>query len=60
MKSKKGADTWNAFFKLMKTNNYIHDGLPVKCERHPERRFLLQEPDDFDMRCPDGGCTEKW
>ncbi|KAG8157551.1 hypothetical protein KVR01_012593 [Diaporthe batatas] len=58
MSSKKGADTWNPFFKLLKANNWIHDGLPVKCERHPERRFLLKQPDDFDMRCPDGGCTE--
>ncbi|POS78720.1 stage V sporulation protein K [Diaporthe helianthi] len=59
MHSKKGADTWNPFFKLMKANNYIHDGLPVKCEKHPDRRFLLKEPDDFDVCCPDGGCAEQ-
>lgn len=60
MDSKKGADTWKPFFKLMKAHNYIHDGLPVKCEKHPERKFLLRQPDDFDTCCPDGGCTEKW
>lgn len=60
MRSKKGTDTWNPFFKLMKAKNHIHDGLPVKCEKHPDRKFLLQEPDDFDKCCPDGGCTEPW
>jgi hypothetical protein len=60
MHSKKGAETWNPFFKLMKAHSHIYDGLPVKCERHPDRRSLLEEPDDFDMYCPYGGCSERW
>ncbi|KAK2597595.1 hypothetical protein N8I77_012373 [Diaporthe amygdali] len=58
MHSKKGTDTWNPFFDLMRAKNHLHDGLPVKCEKHPDRKFLLKEPDDFDKCCPDGGCTE--
>ncbi|KAI3396201.1 hypothetical protein diail_339 [Diaporthe ilicicola] len=58
MHSRKGADTWKPFFELMRTKKHLYDGLPVKCEKHPDKEFLLKEPDDFDKCCPDGGCTE--
>ncbi|KAL1871647.1 hypothetical protein Daus18300_004647 [Diaporthe australafricana] len=58
MHSNKGADTWKPFFESMRAKNHLYDGLPVKCEKHPDRRFLLKEPDDFDRCCPNGGCTE--
>lgn len=60
MHSKKGKDTWVPFFESMKTKNHLYDGLPVRCERHPEKKFLLKEPEDFDRFCPDGGCAEAW
>lgn len=60
MHSKKGKDTWVPFFESMKTKNHLYDGLPVRCERHPERKFSLIEPGDFDRFCPDGGCAEVW
>lgn len=55
--SRRGADTWRPFFKLLTENNDIHDGLPVKCEQHPERQNILKQPSDFDQLCPDGGCS---
>ncbi|EGO56093.1 hypothetical protein NEUTE1DRAFT_146869 [Neurospora tetrasperma FGSC 2508] len=58
MNSKKGATTWRPFFELLKTHKHLYDGLPVKCERHPERTAILREPEDFEKTCPDGGCTE--
>ena len=60
MKSKKGNTTWHPFFDLLKDRNHLYDGLPVKCEKHPERTALLKLPIDFDKGCPDGGCTELW
>lgn len=60
MHSKKGKDTWIPFFELMKTKSHLYDGLPVKCETHPEKKFLLKEPVDFDKCCPNGGCAEPW
>ncbi|KAK3315659.1 P-loop containing nucleoside triphosphate hydrolase protein [Apodospora peruviana] len=58
MSSKKGRPTWHPFFELLKVHGHLYDGLPVKCEKHPEKTALLKEPIDFDKCCPDGGCTE--
>ena len=60
MSSKKGGPTWRPFFELMKSRNHLYDGLPVRCEKHPEKTALLQEPSDFPKFCPNGGCTEPW
>lgn len=60
MTSKTGRNTWIPFFESMKTKNHLYDGLPVHCERHPEKKYLLKDPEDFDMCCPDGGCSELW
>lgn len=60
MHSKKGRDTWLPFFETMKIKTHLYDGLPVRCERHPETKFLLKAPEDFDRCCPDGGCAESW
>jgi hypothetical protein len=60
MRSKKGKATWHPFFQLLKERGHLYDGLPVKCEKHPERTAVLEEPIDFDKSCPDGGCTEPW
>ncbi|KAF9765394.1 hypothetical protein IL306_002338 [Fusarium sp. DS 682] len=58
MKSKKGGEMWTQYFETLKKNNSIFDGVPVHCERHPETSMLLKSPEDFDKKCPDGGCAE--
>ncbi|KAI0107176.1 P-loop containing nucleoside triphosphate hydrolase protein [Nemania sp. FL0031] len=58
MKSKKGGQLWKKFIDMLKAQNHIYDGLPVKCEQHPVRRAILRSPGDFDEECPDGGCKE--
>jgi hypothetical protein len=55
--SRRGADTWRPFFKLLTDQNNVHDGLPVKCEQHPDRHNVLTQPADFEQLCPDGGCS---
>jgi replication-associated recombination protein RarA len=56
--SRNGKDIWTRFFELLKKRGDIYDGLPVKCERHPEKTALISEPADFERFCPDGGCSE--
>lgn len=60
MGSKKGGELWTHFVGMLKEKNYIFDGLPVKCERHPKRLVLLKTPEDFENESPDGGCKEPW
>jgi len=59
-KAKRGGEIWTSLIELLKKNGNIYDGLPVVCDRHPNRRTLLKTPDDFDKDCPDGGCNLPW
>lgn len=59
LSSRKGKDLWSRFLNLLKDGSHIHDGFPVKCERHPDRKSTLRCPEDF-SQCPDGGCSEPW
>lgn len=59
MKNKKGGDMWKEYFDLLKKHNCLFEGIPVRCERHPDNTSqLLKSPEDFDKYCPDGGCAE--
>ncbi|KAK8123367.1 hypothetical protein PG999_003285 [Apiospora kogelbergensis] len=54
-KSKKGGPLWIKFFSLLKENANLYDGIPVKCEQHPETKALISQPSDYIRFCPDGG-----
>ncbi|CAM1502642.1 Fc.00g074180.m01.CDS01 [Cosmosporella sp. VM-42] len=56
--SKKGGPMWTEYFTALKDKNCLFDGVPVYCERHPDRKALLKKPGDFEQHCPDGGCSE--
>ncbi|KAI0549276.1 P-loop containing nucleoside triphosphate hydrolase protein [Xylaria curta] len=58
MNASKGRDEWIKLFDHLKSGAKIHDGFPVKCEKHPDRTQTIRSPDEFDMYCPDGGCAE--
>jgi superfamily I DNA and/or RNA helicase len=53
-------NVWGRLFDHLIHNNHFYDGLPVRCERHPESTANLCKPEDFDQKCPDGGCTQPW
>ena len=60
MKSRKGKDVWTPLFKQLGDAGSLFDGLPVKCEKHPQRTRVLKRKEDFETECPDGGCAEPW
>ena len=60
LKDKRAKNTWVPFLDILKEKKHLYDGLPMKCERHPDRTSLLTQPSDFEASCPDGGCTEFW
>ncbi|KIK26288.1 hypothetical protein PISMIDRAFT_95029 [Pisolithus microcarpus 441] len=57
-RSKKGGKLWTDFLDLMRKGGYVFPGFPVKCEKHPDKKREIAQPDDFDAYTPDGGCTE--
>ncbi|OJI99392.1 hypothetical protein ASPVEDRAFT_81003 [Aspergillus versicolor CBS 583.65] len=56
IKSRKGKEVWKPFINQLQENGHLYDGLPVKCEQHPQRTAVLGTSNDFDTLCPDGGC----
>lgn len=60
IKSRGGKEAWVPFLKHLSENHHLYDGLPVKCEQHPQKKALLQKKEDFETECPDGGCSEPW
>ena len=60
MRSRRGKEAWVSFFEFLSGNGHLYDGLPVKCERHQQKKVLLQNTEDFEIKCPDGGCAEPW
>lgn len=58
MASAQGRDVWVPFFESLKTKEFLQDGLRVRCEQHPDRTELISRPEDFDTKCPDGGCSD--
>lgn len=60
MSSKKGRCTWHPFFKLLRESKSLYDGVPIRCEQHPDRTAVISAPEDFARCCPDGGCAEQW
>ena len=58
--SRKGGELWTRLFKMLRTNQHIYEGLPVRCFRHPNRSTVVRDPKQFDVDCPDGGCQEPW
>jgi superfamily I DNA and/or RNA helicase len=56
----KGSKVWPQLFEFLKISGNIYEGLPVKCEKHLTRTAVLECPDDFDQKSPNGGCTQPW
>lgn len=55
--ARKGHEEWVRLFDHLKTNGNIYDGFPLKCEKHPDTTHIVHSAEEFDLYCPDGGCT---
>lgn len=58
--ARKGKEVWMKLFDHLTEQGSIYPGIPVKCEKHPDRKAVLASPEDFESNCPDGGCKEPW
>ncbi|CAH0051204.1 unnamed protein product [Clonostachys solani] len=59
MKSKRGKELWTQYFDILQEKKWLVEGLPIRCEQHPDRKQEVKTPEDFDRYCPDGGCGQK-
>ncbi|OAL25146.1 hypothetical protein AYO22_05023 [Fonsecaea multimorphosa] len=58
MGSAKGGELWRKVLGIFKKGMHIYEGLPVRCQQHPAHKAILKLPDEFDEKCPDGGCNK--
>ncbi|KAK6496366.1 hypothetical protein TWF481_002391 [Arthrobotrys musiformis] len=58
MNSRKGKDVWIPLMEQLKKDGHVYDGFPIQCGNHPEKKALLKTKEEFDVVCPDGGCSE--
>lgn len=58
--ARKGGEHWKKLFEMLRQKHHIYEGFPVTCERHPDRKATLKSAGDFDIVCPDGGCSQPW
>jgi hypothetical protein len=58
--ARKGMDLWRQLLQLLRGGNHVYDGFPIVCNQHPSRTALLRKPVDFNVECPDGGCSSPW
>lgn len=52
--------SWAHLVGMLREDGRVYNGFPAKCCQHPDRQQLLKCPQDFDDRCPEGGCSEPW
>ncbi|KAK8177442.1 P-loop containing nucleoside triphosphate hydrolase protein [Phyllosticta citrichinensis] len=58
LRSKQGKETWGPLLDFMSKKGHIYEGLPVKCEQHPDKKMVLKNKRDFAILWPDGGCEQ--
>jgi superfamily I DNA and/or RNA helicase len=46
MRARKGGDEWQRLLDRLKSRGHVHDGFPVRCEKHPDRVMTLRSPDE--------------
>ncbi|KAF2220946.1 AAA domain-containing protein [Elsinoe ampelina] len=56
LEARKSRELWRDLFQQLQEGHHVYDGLPVRCERHPDRTAVLSDLQAFDKACPDGGC----
>ncbi|RAK83097.1 AAA family ATPase [Aspergillus costaricaensis CBS 115574] len=56
--SRKGQSTWKPLLEMLQAHGQVYDGVPLKCETHPDRMIVVQSPETFEKECPDGGCSD--
>ena len=50
--SRKGEKSWRPFMDHLRSNGHLYDGLPVKCEQHPQKTAILKTKDESTSQNP--------
>jgi Holliday junction resolvasome RuvABC ATP-dependent DNA helicase subunit len=56
-KDKAGQELWKKLMSMFHAKNQVFKGLPTYCQQHPNEKYVLDTPANFEKYVPDGGCT---
>ncbi|KAJ4494825.1 P-loop containing nucleoside triphosphate hydrolase protein [Lentinula edodes] len=56
--SRKGHELWTKLLTFLREHKHVYNGLPVVCQQHTQRKSIIVDEAQFDVDCPDGGCSE--
>jgi len=46
--SRKAKTVWHPLLDLLTKGGHLYDGFLLKCERHPSRKMIVRQPQEFD------------
>ncbi|KAK6528856.1 hypothetical protein TWF694_004090 [Orbilia ellipsospora] len=49
---------WRRVMTLLEENGNLGPKLQLHCARHPSKKTFVGCPEDFELYCPEGGCSE--
>ncbi|KAF3289333.1 hypothetical protein TWF970_003113 [Orbilia oligospora] len=49
---------WHEVITLLENSGNIGPKLQLQCPRHPSKKTFVGCPEDFEVECPEGGCSE--
>ncbi|RIA89999.1 hypothetical protein C1645_805971 [Glomus cerebriforme] len=57
----KSKDMWEPVIDILRKRDppQVGFGMPIVCDRHPNYKHIITEPQQFEQFSPDGGCHEK-
>jgi hypothetical protein len=54
----KSKDMWAPVIDILHKRNQVGYGMPILCNNHPDYKYIITDPDQWERVSPDGGCYE--
>jgi hypothetical protein len=54
----KSQDMWAPVINILHERKQVGYGMPIVCNKHPDYKNIITEPEQFEQVSPDGGCYE--
>ena len=55
---RKNVPLWQAILSDVEREKCVGTTLQIHCQNHPNKKFLIEKPEDFAVSMPKGGCNE--
>ncbi|KAJ3312151.1 hypothetical protein HDU76_002958 [Blyttiomyces sp. JEL0837] len=56
-RSAEARELWQKVLGAIRKGGIVTTGFAAVCPRHPDQKVTLEEPEEFDVKVPNGGCS---